>query len=178
MPVGNTDQGIYMIADGTHSGSGCCWEFGNASPDPMKYGLTNALFFGYGYWGKGAGDGPWFMGDFEGMTWAGGSGDASAVNGSNPSMKVPFALGILKTSSARYALRVADLRTASGLFTAYDGASPKTWANLGGIILGIGGDNGNDSFGTFFEGAITSGRPSDNTDLAVFKNIQAVGYSK
>jgi non-reducing end alpha-L-arabinofuranosidase len=118
------------------------------------------------------------MGDFEGMTWAGGSGDASAVNSSNPSMKVPFALGILKTSSGKYELRVADLRTTSGLYTAYDGNSPKTWANLGGIILGIGGDNSNDSFGTFFEGAITSGRPSDNTDLAVFKNIQSVGYSK
>jgi hypothetical protein len=22
-------QGIYMLADGTHSGPGCCWEFGN-----------------------------------------------------------------------------------------------------------------------------------------------------
>ena len=30
----------------------------------------------------------------------------------------------------------------------------------GGIILGIGGDNSNSSYGTFFEGAITAGRPS------------------
>jgi non-reducing end alpha-L-arabinofuranosidase len=178
MPVGNTEQGIYMLADGTHSGSACCWEFGNASPDPMKYGVTNALFFGVGYWGKGSGGGPWFMGEFEGGIWAGGSGDASIANSSNPSMKVPFALGILKTSPGKYALRVADLLTASDLTTAYDGFSPKTWANLGGIVLGIGSDNANYSFGTFFEGAITAGRPSNDTDRAVFKNVQMVGYSK
>jgi non-reducing end alpha-L-arabinofuranosidase len=177
MPVGNTDQGIYMLADGTHGGTGCCWEFGNASPNPMNYGVTNALFFGTGYWGKGAGSGPWYMGQFETMIWAGGAGDASVMNSSNPSLKVPFAFGILKTSSMKYALRVADLQSAN-LFTAYDGSSPKTWTNQGGIILGIGSDNSNGSFGTFFEGAITAGRPSDDTDLAVFKNLQAVGYSK
>jgi hypothetical protein len=32
--------------------------------------------------------------------------------------------------------------------------------------------------GTFYEGAITSGYPSDATDLAVLKNVQAVGYAK
>jgi hypothetical protein len=46
------------------------------------------------------------------------------------------------------------------------------------IVLGIGNDNSNSSSGTFYEGAITSGFPTDQTDLAVMKNIQAVGYSK
>ncbi len=64
------------------------------------------------------------------------------------------------------------------LTTAYDGASPKWWANKGGVILGIGGDNSNHSYGTFFEGAITAGRPSDDTDPAVLKNVQAAGYGK
>lgn len=176
MPVGNSDQGVYMLADGTHSGSACCWEFGSASPDPMKVGLSNALFLGTAFWGKGAGAGPWFMGDFEDGVWAGGSGDRSAVNSDNPSMKSPFAFGTLKTSSGQWAIRVADLQTASDLTTAYDGASPKAWANDGGIILGISTDNSNSSFGTFFEGAITAGRPSNDTDRAVLKNVQAVGY--
>jgi hypothetical protein len=75
---------------------------------------------------------------------------------------------------------MADLSTASDLTTAYDGAIPtlKTWANAGGIILGVGDDNSNNSFGTFYEGAITNGSPSNATDLLIMKNIQAVGYTK
>ncbi|HEX3852068.1 MAG TPA: arabinofuranosidase catalytic domain-containing protein, partial [Polyangiaceae bacterium] len=66
------------------------------------------------------------------------------------------------------------------LTTAYDGAivSGKTWGNAGGIALGIGGDNSNNSFGTFYEGALTNGSPSNATDLLIMKNIQAVGYKK
>ena len=48
----------------------------------------------------------------------------------------------------------------------------------GGIILGIGGDNSNSSDGTFFEGAITAGWPTDEADAAVLKNVQAAGYQR
>lgn len=179
MPLGNTAEGIYMLADGTHYGTACCWDFGNVSPDPMKYGVMNTLFFGTGFWGKGAGAGPWFLGDFEGGVWAGGSGGSNVTNNNSPSMKVPFAFGILKTSPPdKYAIRMADLKTASELITAYDGKGPKTWNNEGGILIGIGGDNSNNSWGTFFEGAITAGLPSNDTDLAVMKNVQAAGYGK
>jgi len=178
MPLGNTPEGIYMLADGTHYGTACCWDFGNVSPDPMKYGVMNTLFFGTGFWGKGAGAGPWFLGDFEGGVWAGGSGGSNVVNNNSPSMKVPFALGMLKTSSGQYAIRMADIQKATALTTAYDGASPKTWNNEGGILIGIGGDNSNNSWGTFYEGAITAGRPSNDVDLAVMQNVQAVGYGK
>jgi hypothetical protein len=181
LPIGNRDEGIYELADGTHFGTACCWDFGDVSPDPNKYVTTNTLFFGTGYWGTGAGSGPWFMGDFEGGVWAGGSGAASNVNNpSNPSMKVPFALGILHTPVGKYALRMANVQTASDLTTAYDGAIPsgKTWGNAGGIALGIGGDNSNNSFGTFYEGALTNGSPSNATDLLIMQNIQAVMYTK
>jgi hypothetical protein len=185
VPVGNKDQGIYELADGTHSGGACCWEFGSGSPDPTKYVTTNSLFFGTGFWGKGVASGPWFGGDFGGGVWMGGSatgdpGTSGTPNPNNPSLKVPFALGILHTPVGQYALRMADLSTASDLTTAYDGAIPtlKTWANAGGIILGVGDDNSNNSFGTFYEGAITNGSPSNATDLLIMKNIQAVGYTK
>ena len=53
----------------------------------------------------------------------------------------------------------------------------------GAIILGSGGDccspevgNINDSAGTFYEGAIVSGYPSDATENAVQANIVAAGY--
>jgi hypothetical protein len=180
IPTGNKDQGIYELVDGTHYGKACFCDFGSVSPDPSKYVTMNTLFFGTGYWGSGAGSGPWFGGDFEGGVWMGGSGAVSA-NSSNPSMAgVSFALGILHTPVAKYALRMADISTASDLTTAYDGAIPsgKTWGNAGGIVLGVGGDNSNNSEGTFFEGAVTNGSPSTATDLLIMKNIQAVGYKK
>jgi hypothetical protein len=178
MPLGNTAQGIYELADGTHSGTACCWDFGNVSTDPKVYGVMNTIFFGTGFWGTGAGSGPWFLGDFEGGVWAGGSGASNVNNPMNPSMKVPFAFGIVKTSPGQYAIRTANLQTATAPTTAYDGTSPKTWANTGGILLGIGSDNSNNSWGTFFEGAITNGRPSDTTDATVLTNVQAAGYGK
>ena len=81
----------------------------------------NTLFFGVAFWGKGAGSGPWMMADFEAGVWAGGSkvgdpgwgalNDAHPVNPNNPSLKVPFAFGILKTlRPSQWTLRIADLR--------------------------------------------------------------------
>ena len=74
---------------------------------------------------------------------------------------------------------MANAATATDLTTAYNGKAPTTnWDNPGGILLGVGGDNSNNSAGTFYEGAIVSGLPADATDLAVLKNVQAVGYKK
>jgi len=187
VPTKQASEGIYELADGTHAGSQCCWDFGNVTTNPNNYHTMNTLFFGTGFWGKGAGSGPWFEGDFEGGVWAGGTsaGDPGGSNGStansmNPSLKVNFAFGILKTSSNTYALRMADAATATSLTTAFSGKAPPSggFDNQGGILLGIGGDNSNNSFGTFYEGAIVAGLPSDDTDLAVLKNVQAVGYKK
>ncbi len=176
-PKGSASQGIYMVADGTHSGSACCWDFGNASTNNCNQGTMNALFLGTGYWGSGAGNGPWFMADLEGGVWAGGTGASNAVNNNLPSSNIPFAFGILKTSSSNYAIRVGSAESGA-LTTAYDGGLPKNLSHPGGIILGIGGDNSNSSFGTFFEGVVTAGRPSDTTDAAVLANVQAAGYGK
>ena len=73
MPTGAKAQGIYDLADGTHTGTACCWDFGDVSTDPLVYTTMNTIFFGTGFWGKGAGSGPWFMGDFEGGVWADGA---------------------------------------------------------------------------------------------------------
>jgi hypothetical protein len=52
----------------------------------------------------------------------------------------------------------------------------------GAIVLGSGGDccatNTNLSEGTFYEGCIVSGYPSDATENAVQANIVAAGYGK
>ena len=47
----------------------------------------------------------------------------------------------------------------------------------GAIILGIGGDNSHGAQGTFYEGAMTSGYPSDATENAVQANIVAANYA-
>jgi hypothetical protein len=72
------------------------------------------------------------------------------ANNNNPTLKVSFALGILHTPVGKYALRMADISTATDLTNGYDGNIPagKTWGNAGGIGLGIGGDNSNNSEGT------------------------------
>jgi non-reducing end alpha-L-arabinofuranosidase len=45
----------------------------------------------------------------------------------------------------------------------------------GAIILGTGGD-GSNGVGTFFEGAMTAGNPSDAVDEQIQANIVAAGY--
>ena len=47
----------------------------------------------------------------------------------------------------------------------------------GAIILGTGGDNSNWSAGSFFEGVMTAGYPTDAADNAVQANIVSVGYT-
>lgn len=190
VPVDQEPQGIYMLADGTHWGSACCWDFGNVTPNPKEYHEMNTLFFGTAFWGRGAGNGPWFMADFEAGVWAGGSnqGDPGwgSLNGAansppnmdNPSLGVPFALGFLKTNQNDWALRMADLKAATNITTAYAGGLPKPMDNQGAIVIGVGGDNSNNSWGTFYEGAVVAGFPSDEAEQAVMENIQSVGYGQ
>jgi hypothetical protein len=198
MPTGNpaNGQGIYLVSEGAarrttaNAGVGCCWSFGNMSRDNCfgaGSGATNALMFGVGFWGRGAGSGPWFLGDFDAGVWSGGvNGDLLAgfdTNPSLPSMTMAFAFGILKTQPNNYAIRVADATTGA-VATAYDGAAPDAfsgagvWQMAGGIGLGISSDNSNAAGGTFLEGAITSSRPTDATDAAVHENVKALGYGQ
>jgi hypothetical protein len=48
----------------------------------------------------------------------------------------------------------------------------------GAIILGVGGGNSRASAGSFFEGVMTAGFPTDSTDNAIQSNIVAVGYGR
>jgi len=183
MPTGSAAQGIYEVVDGKRFGADCCWDFGNASTNNCYggTGLMNTVFFGIGLWGKGAGSGPWFEADFEAGVWSGGTGaDPTMItNTMNPAIDFDFAFGLVKTNSTNYAIRVANAQSGN-LITAYDGGLPTNlhWAMQGGIVLGIGGDNSNRSWGTFFEGAITAGRPSDASDATVLQSVQATGFGK
>jgi hypothetical protein len=47
----------------------------------------------------------------------------------------------------------------------------------GAIILGIGGDNSHGAVGTFYEGVMTSGYPSDAAENSVQENVVAANYT-
>lgn len=194
MAIGDEPQGIYMLADGTRTGAACCWDFGNVIPDPKTYAEMNTLFLGVAYWGRGAGNGPWYGADFEAGVWMGGSSpgqpgwgglnDAAnaPANSNNPTIRAKYALGFLKTGNGpeKYALRMADIATATTVTTAYAGNYPSTkhLESKGAVVLGVGGDNSNNSWSTFYEGAIVQGYPDDATENAVFQNLKALGYGK
>lgn len=196
VPRGKEAQGIYMLADGTRRATACCWDFGNVTENPMVFHEMNTLMFGNGWWGNGAGTGPWFMNDFEAGVWAGGTnpGDPGwgALSGehppnpNNPSLPVKYAIGYTKTdgNANKWALRMADITTANELTLAYEGGLPidngktKGMDNQGAIVLGVGGDNSNYSWGTFYEGAVVAGYPSPETELAVMQNVKAAGYGQ
>jgi hypothetical protein len=176
--VQKQSEGIYELVDGkrgTDCGC-CCWDYGNAETNNAAggTGMMSALYFGEcGVWGKGSGNGPWFMGDFEAGVWSG--GQTLQTNLKDSTITYPFALGILKTTQTNYTIRFGSAQSGH-LSTAYSGQPPAQW-NLGGaIILGIGGDNSNSACGTFYEGIMTSGQPADSTDSLVMKNIQNAGY--
>jgi hypothetical protein len=86
--------------------------------------------------------------------------------------------------TSRFALKGGNAQSGS-LTTLWDGALPSGYSPMkkqGAIVLGSGGDccarNTNQSLGTFYEGAIVSGYPSDATDSAIQENIIAAGYGR
>jgi non-reducing end alpha-L-arabinofuranosidase len=191
MPTGQQPQGTYELADGTRKGSACCWDFGNVTTKPAtEWAFMDTICLGHTWWGNSK-DSAWFgfAIDFEGGVWAGGSkeGDpgygaldkVGPTNTNNPSMdKAKFALGMIRVSPSEYAIRVADLSTATELKEAWKGGLPVTIGHKGGIVLGVGGDNSNNSVGTFYEGAMVAGYPTNDLEAKIMANIKAVGYEK
>jgi len=100
----------------------------------------------------------------------------------NLSMGYPYVFGALTSEyvqaegRSHYAIRSGNAEAGNTLATAYDDWTEIEFVQEGAIILGIGGDNSNWSYGTFYEGAMTAGRPTLATDQAVYANVQAAGY--
>jgi non-reducing end alpha-L-arabinofuranosidase len=80
----------------------------------------------------------------------------------------------------RFGLKAGNAQSGK-LETKWDGARPPGYATKkleGAIILGTGGDGSQGGTGTFFEGAMTIGVPSDAIDEAIQANIVAAGYGR
>jgi hypothetical protein len=87
--------------------------------------------------------------------------------------------------TTRFAIKGGNAQTGT-LTTLWDGALPPGYSPMrkqGAIILGSGGDcckpggGANLSAGTFYEGAMVTGYPTDATENAVQANIIAAGYA-
>ncbi len=102
-------------------------------------------------------------------------------------MKSKYVTAMLKNNgTTEFALKGGDVQ-AGGLTTLYKGKLPNGYSPMkkqGAIVLGSGGDcckpggGANLSAGTFYEGAIVAGYPTDATDDAVQANLVAASYGK
>jgi hypothetical protein len=182
VPVGSQPQGAYMVTSGTHVDSLCCYDFGNAetSGTDNGNGHMDAINFGTECWfAPCSGSGPWDQADMENGLFAGGNGSDPGNHGNSST----FVTAMLKNNgTTTYAIKDANAQS-GGLTTEYSGPLPDIGGYTpmhqeGAVILGTGGDNSNESDGSFLEGVITAGYPSDATDAAVQASIVAVGYQQ
>ena len=177
--VNGQPEGMYMVASGTHVNSGCCFDYGNveATINDTGNGHMDAVNLGTTcYFPPCSGVGPWVAGDLENGLFQGhGSNTANLGNAT------PFVTALLKNNGQNtFALKGGNSQS-GGLSTWYNGAEPdggySPMHQEGSIVLGTGGDNSNASIGSFFEGLMTSGYPTDAADNSVQANIVSVGYA-
>ncbi|KAI1825958.1 glycoside hydrolase family 54 protein [Xylaria intraflava] len=178
--TGDEPQGMYSVFDGTHYNGGCCFDYGNAetSSTDTGNGHMEAIYFGSNtVWGRGSGDGPWIMADLENGLF---SGSNTQENSGDSSISDRFITAIVKGEPGHWAIRGGNAESGS-LSTYWDGERPNAdgynpMSKEGAIILGIGGDNSVGAQGTWYEGVMTSGYPSDDTEDSVQADIVAAKY--
>ncbi|WFE39343.1 arabinofuranosidase catalytic domain-containing protein [Micromonospora sp. WMMD998] len=185
IPTGSAPEGMYMVTSGTHVNSGCCFDYGNSETTRKAdaAGAMDAINFSTSCWFGGcSGNGPWVQADLEWGLYPGGS---QSWNPNQRAFTSKFVTATLKNNgTSRFAIKGSNAQSGN-LYTLYDGSLPNGYSPMkkqGAIILGSGGDcckpggGANLSAGTFYEGAMVAGYPSDATENAVQANIVAAGY--
>ncbi|WP_182903479.1 arabinofuranosidase catalytic domain-containing protein [Microbispora sp. H10830] len=183
VPTGSAPEGMYMVTSGTHVNSGCCFDYGNSETTRKAdgAGAMDAIYFGTSCWFGGcSGTGPWVQADLEYGLYPGGS---SSWNPNQRAFTSKFVTAMLKNNgTSRFAIKGGNAQTGA-MTTLWDGALPRGYSPMkkqGAIILGSGGDccatNTNLSQGTFYEGAMVAGYPSDATENAVQADVTSAGY--
>ncbi|WP_327589746.1 ricin-type beta-trefoil lectin domain protein [Nonomuraea sp. NBC_00507] len=185
VPTGSAPEGMYMVTSGTHVNSGCCFDYGNSETTRKAdaAGAMDAINFSTQCWFGGCqGTGPWVQADLEWGLYPGGS---QSWNPNQRAFPHKFVTATLKNNgTTRFAIKGSNAQSGS-LYTLYDGPLPNGYSPMkkqGAIILGSGGDcckpdgGANLSAGTFYEGAMVAGYPTDAAENAVQANIIAAGY--
>ncbi|BCY08971.1 arabinofuranosidase catalytic domain-containing protein [Actinoplanes sp. L3-i22] len=185
--TGDNPEGMYDIIDGTHYNGGCCFDYGNAETngEDNGNGTMEAIYFGNTTkWGSGAGDGPWVLVDMENGVYG---GSKAQDNTNDPTLTHRYLTALVKGKPHNFAIRAANAQSGA-VSTYYNGVRPTEsvldpsvsgydpMRKEGAIILGTGGDNSIKGAGTFYEGAMTSGYPTDAAENEVQANIVAAGY--
>jgi len=186
LAIADEPEGIYYVVDGTHYDSGCCFDYGNSSTNgrAVGTGTMETTYFGTSTgWGRGNGPGPWIMTDLEAGLF---SGYDAKLNAESPTIDSwRFVTAVVDGGGGnKFDLRGGNAQK-GGLTTFYNGVRPGSKTNAayfpmhkqGGILLGTGGDNGNGSSGTFYEGVMTTGYPTEATTDAVQANVVAAKYN-
>ncbi len=185
LAIGDEPEGIYYVIDGTHYDSGCCFDYGNASTNgrAVGTGTMETTYFGTATaWGSGDGRGPWIMADMEAGLFSGYDAKKNVADPTIDSWR--FVTAVVDGGGGnKWDLRGGNAQAGS-LTSFYSGIRPGSQSNdryfpmhkKGAVLLGNGGDNGNGSAGTFYEGAMTAGYPTEATTDAVQANIVAARY--
>jgi len=185
IPTGTAPEGMYMVTSGTHVNGGCCFDYGNSETTRKAdaAGAMDAINFSTSCWFGGcSGSGPWVQADLEWGLYPGGS---QQWNPNQRAFTNRYVTAMLKNNgTTRFALKGSNAQAGS-LTTLWDGSLPSGYNPMkkqGAIVLGSGGDcckpggGANLSAGTFYEGAMVAGYPSDATENAVQANIVAAGF--
>jgi hypothetical protein len=167
----------YMVVGGAAFNGACCFDYGNMERNSRDNGegTMEAVYFGNcTVWNKGAGAGPWVMGDLENGLWA---GDSSPYANNTPITTWKYVTGMVKGDVAgmnHWVIKEGDATTGA-LTTPFDGKRPSARYNPmrkeGAIGLGTGGDNTASAKGDWFEGVMTAAFSSDMADNDVQANI-------
>ena len=186
LAIDDEPEGMYYVIDGSHFDSGCCFDYGNSSTNGRAVGTGTMETTYYGIstaWGRGLGEGPWIMSDMEAGLFSGYDAKVNEV----PSITGWDFVAVYVNGGGgnQWDLRGADAAKDS-VVTFYSGVRPGTPGSdayypmhkKGGMLLGNGGDNGNGSAGTFFEGVMTEGYPSDETIASVQHSIASARYNR
>src|SRR5690606_26991647 len=152
LPINDEEEGIYMVLDGTHYSSGCCFSYGNTSTSSRAVGTGTMSTVYYGTataWGRGEGEGPWIMSDMEAGVF---SGYETKENAANPTIDSwRFVTGMVNGGGGnQWEIWGANAQEGD-LQNFYKGIRPQSKENdtyfpmhrKGSIQMGNGGDNGN-----------------------------------
>ncbi|HXU02691.1 MAG TPA: arabinofuranosidase catalytic domain-containing protein [Polyangia bacterium] len=201
MPTGDESEAEYMVIDAKRYSQYCCfgygnaelsgWDEGNATMEVVHYG--NCTQFGQ----SGGGSGPWVGADLENGMFEGWENGAGKVPSNTSITGINYVTAMVKgptasscpsgmTSSGCFGLKAGDAQSGKLAWkfnanTSTYGPRPPGYSpqkKQGAIILATGGDGSNGGTGTWFEGVVVKGLPSDATDDAVQANIVAVGYGR
>jgi alpha-L-arabinofuranosidase B-like protein len=201
MPVGDDSQAEYMVVDAKRSSQYCCFGYGNAELSGWDEGNATMEVVHFGsitqFGQSGGGNGPWVGADLENGIFEGYENGSAKVASNTPITGMDYLTAMVKGPGARdcptnlmstgcFGLKAGNAQSGAlqWKFSATNsgyGQRPPTYTPKklqGAIILATGGDGSNGGTGTWFEGAIVKGNPSNATDDAVQANIVAAGYGR